>query len=102
MNLTLEDVIKIQLIDKITVDTLKELVSEDLVVDKLKGTEYTPGPMQELVTEVKKLRMDNHRLEREIYQLSDDIGKLLNILQRQAMSLTTDYDFQQIKFRRPA
>ena len=103
MNLTQENINKIQVIDKITLETFKELAKADLIVDKLKGIEDNkPGLMQELVTEVEKLRAENYHLQSELYQLGTDMGKLIKVFERTAMSLTSDYDFQQLKNRHPA
>jgi hypothetical protein len=82
---------KIDLIDKLfgalDIQQLKDIAESELIVAKLKGTEYNPRLVRSLIDECVRLGTDLDSAKNEINALRSDIQTLVRVLNK-------PYDYQ--------
>ena len=82
---TIEDIEKIKLIDQVfrslSVDEIKSILSADLIVDKLKGTESGTGPILSTLQSVSMLQVEISSLRSDHIVLKEDFKTALKVMQ---------------------
>lgn len=83
---------KIKLLDQVfrslSVDELKSILSADLIVDKLKGTENTDGPILSAMQGLSMLQVEIITLRNDHFQLKEDFKAALKVTYQMRMAMT--------------
>ena len=80
-----EDLEKIKLVDQVfkslSLDEIKSILGADLIVNKLKGTDTTPGPILSSIQDLSMLRVEIATLRADHTMLKEDFKMALRAIQ---------------------
>jgi hypothetical protein len=83
--MTNDDIEKIKLVDQVfrslSLDEIKSILSADLIVDKLKGTENSTGPILSAIQNLSMLQVEIIALRSDHIQLKEDFKSALKVMQ---------------------
>ena len=101
--MTNDDFEKVKLVDQVfrslSLDEIKSILSADLIVDKLKGTENTTGPILSALQSISMLQVEIITLRNDHTMLKEDFKTALKVMQTLAMPPMPQYssDLQNLK-----